>query len=181
MGEGNKVESEQEKRKEEMGEKIQLNKMSDGTKCWQSLFFLLFNNHVPDDGLLDMWAQFKKGSLQRSNIETAIESVKGDIQENEREALHRICSDESASDAARLLCKMKECAQLKDDTWRLLFTAIRDRVSCPISRDKKVPIVMGGQARLMTLEEIEEKLIQEDPGILTSQSCVPNQMIHNDL
>ena len=76
---------------------------------------------------------------------------------------------------------MKECTELKDDTWRLLFTAIRDGVSCLISRDKKVPIVMGGQARLMTLQEIEEKLIQEDPGILTSQSCVPNQMIHNDL
>ena len=178
-GEGNKVESEQEKRKEEMGDNIQLSKMSDATKCWQSLFFLLFNNHAPDDGLLDMWAQFKKGCLQRSDIEAAIESVKGDIQENEREVLHRICSDENASDAARLLCKMKECAQLKDDTWRLLFTAIRDRVSCPISRDKKVPIVMGGQARFMTLQEIEEKLIQED--ILTSHSSVPDQMIHNDL
>ena len=155
--------------------------MSDATKCWKTLFFLLFNNREPEDGLLDMWAQFKKGCIQRSDIETAIESVKGDIQEKEREALHRICSDESDSDAARLLCKMKECAQLKDDTWRLLFTAIRDRVSCPISRDKKVPIVMGGQARLMTLEEIEEKLIQEDPGIFTSQSSVPDQMIHNDL
>ena len=155
--------------------------MSDATKCWKTLFFLLFNNREPGDGLLDMWAQFKKGCIQRSDIETAIESVKGDIQENEREALHTICSDESASDAARLLCKMKECTELKDDTWRLLFTAIRDGVSCLISRDKKVPIVMGGQARLMTLQEIEEKLIQEDPGIFTSQSSVPDQMIHNDL
>ena len=87
-----------------------------------------------------------------------LESVKGDIQENEREVLHRLCSDESASDAACLLFKMKECTELKDDTWRLLFTAIRDGVTCPISRDKKVPIVIGGQARLMTLQEIEEKL-----------------------
>ena len=43
---------------------------------WKRLFDLLFNNKEPDDELPDMWAQFKKGHLHRSEIRTAIESFK---------------------------------------------------------------------------------------------------------
>ena len=156
--------------------------MSDAMKgTWKKLFFLLFDNLVPDDELPDMWTHFKKDNLQRSVIMAAIESVKDNIQENEREELERVFSEKSDSDAAQLLCLMKECAELKDKTWHRLFTAIRDRVSRPNSSDNKVPIVEGGRTRLMSLQDIEKKLILEDPDIFTSQTSVPDQMIHEDL
>ena len=158
--------------------------MSDARKCWKQLFLLLFNNQERDGDLPRMWTQFKEGNLQRSDIEAAIESVKDDIQENEREVLDRICSAENVSDSdtASVVRLMKECDQLEDDTWRLmLFTSIRDRATGLISTDTKVPIFVGGQTRLMTLQDIETNLIQEEPDIFKSQRSVPDQMVHEDL
>ena len=142
-------------------------------QTWKKLFLLLFNNQLPDIDLPRMWAQFKKEHLNRSDIEKAILSVQDHVRESEREKLAKICSDESAN--------FLDSAELEDNTWRLLFTSIRDREPCPISRDTKVPIVQDGQTRLMSIQEIEEKFCSENPDILKSQTSVPDQIIHDDL
>ena len=70
---------------------------------------------------------------------------------------------------------------LGDDFWFLLFAAIRDRESHLIGDDKTVSILEGGQTKLMTIKDIEEKFLSENLNILRSFTCVPDQMIHNDL
>ena len=142
-------------------------------QTWKKLFLLLFNNQLPDIDLPRMWAQFKKEHLNRSDIELAILSVQDHVRESEREKLAKICSDESAN--------FLDSAELEDNTWRLLFTSIRDRELCPISRDIKMLIVQDGQTRLMSIQEIEEKFCSENPDILKSQTSVPDQIIHDDL
>ena len=156
--------------------------MSDAMECsWKTLFLLLYKNQLPDDELPPMWAQFKNEHLQRSDIERAIESVKRHLQESEKEELDRICSDESANDAASLLDLMANCTRLHGDIWHRLFAVIRDRKSGPIGTDTEVNILEGGQTSLTTIQlKAEEKLRFEHPGIFTSQTSIPDQMIHED-
>ena len=44
-----------------------------------------------------------------------------------------------------------------------------------------IPILEGGQIKQMSMKEIECKFISENPDILTTQRCAPDQMIHEDL
>ena len=149
-------------------------------ESWKRLFFLLFNNKEPDDQLPLMWAQFKRKQLNRSDLEAAIQSFKDQLEDNVIEELDTLLSDKATS-VASLLEMMGRCSLLGDDFWCLLFTAIRDRESHPIGDDKTVPILEGGQTKLMTMKEIEELFFTENQNILRSSTCVPDQMIHEDL
>ena len=152
-------------------------RMDEAHGFWKKLFFLLHNNSQPDSDLPYMWAQFKANNLQKSDITTALENVGDQLRDEVRSRLESILSDETAN----CLDLMKNCPQFEDDFWCLLFSAIRDRESTPISSDKKVPILEGGQLRFMTVEEIERKFESEQPDILTSRTCIPDQMIHDDM
>ena len=179
---------------------------------WKTLFDLLFNNKEPDDELPDMWAQFKKGHLHRSEIRTAIESFKDFLPEDVRKKFCELnsegsevsstmteCSlqefqllddfmgklfdlsiDENGGEA-EILDLMRKCDLLDDNFWRLLFTAIRDRKVGQISEERRIPILEGGQTIHMSMGDIEQKFISENPDLLTEQRSVPDQMIHEDL
>ena len=176
---------------------------------WKRLFNLLFNNKEPDDELPNMWAQFKAGNLHGSDIRTAIESLKDYLHEDVRKKLSDINSEgnvdedsllavkyqlpnkvidklcdlsiSETSAEASILAAMRECPQLDDNFWRLLFTAIRDREVDVISEEKRIPILEGGQTKHMSMTNIEQKFNLENPDLLTAQRAVPDQMIHDDL
>ena len=181
---------------------------------WKRLFDLLFNNKEPDDELPDMWAQFKKVHLHRSEIRTAIESFKDFLPEDVRKKFCELSSEGSAGEVsstvaecslqefqllddfmgklfdlsidenggeAEILDLMRKCDLLDDNFWRLLFTAIRDRKVGQISEERRIPILEGGQTIHMSMGDIEQRFISENPDLLTEQRSVPDQMIHEDL
>ena len=157
---------------------------------WKRLFNVLFNNKEPDDELPNMWAQFKAENLHRSDIRTAIESLKDYLHEDTRKNLcdintegnvdegsllaspvkyklpntviDKLCNLSNLSETsveAGILAALRECSQLDDDFWRLLFTATRDREVDVISEERRIPISEGGQTKLMSLRDIEQKFI----------------------
>ena len=146
---------------------------------WKELFLLLSNNKQPDDQIPLMWAQFKASQL---DILAAIESFKDQLEDNVIAELDKLleATSEDTSEA-RLLDLMKRSSLLGDDFWCLLFAAIRDRQSHLICDDKTLEILEGGQTKLMTIKDIEEKFLSENLNILRSFTCVPDQMIHKDL
>ena len=149
-------------------------------ELWKRLFFLLFNNQEPDDQLPLMWAQFKTEQLNRSELEAAIQSFQDQLGNNVKKELETLLSEKDTS-VAHLLDLMQRCSLLEDDFWCLLFTAIRDRTSHLIGVEKTMPILEAGQTKFMTMKDIEEKFFSENPNILRSFTCVPDQMIHEDL
>ena len=97
--------------------------------------------------------------------------------------IEKLCdlSIDEKSGEAEILDLMRKCSLLDDDFWRLLFTAIRDRKVAEVSKEQRIPIPEGGQTKHMSLTEIEQKFISENPNLLTEQRSVPDQMIHEDL
>ena len=89
---------------------------------WKRLFDLLFNNKEPDDELPDMWAQFKKGHLHRSEIRTAIESFIELLPEDVRKKFCELSSEGSAGEVSSTMteCSLEEF-QLLDDFMGKLF------------------------------------------------------------
>jgi len=75
--------------------------------------------------------------------------------------------------AVSILVAMRKCAHLDDSFWLLLFAAIRDREVDAISEEKKIPILEGGQVKHMSMADIEQKFILENPDLLTAQRCIP--------
>ena len=133
-----------------------------------------------------MWSQFKEEHLSIGDIEGAIQSIKDCFLENVEDnfdilrTMDNMCS-EGCSSGDSLLTMMKNSPHLGDVFWRLLFAVIRDRKSNLIDRDKTVPILEGGQTKLMTMKDIEEKFSKENSHILKTCISVPDQMIHEDL
>ena len=149
---------------------------------WKRLFNLLFNNKEPDEKLPNMWAQFKAENLHRSDLRTAIESLKDHLHEDTRKKLCDTNSEGNVDEdsllaspvkyklpnevtdllcdlsfdktdaEASVLAAMRECALLDDNFWRLLFTAIRDREVGRISEEKRIPILEGGQVKHMSMQ-----------------------------
>ena len=113
-----------------------------------------------------MWAQFKKGHLQKSDIRKAIEDIKDNLNEDLREKifdgnelankvierLWNLSLRETAEETC-FISSMMECFFLDDNFWRLLFTHIRDRVVEGISEETTIPILERGQTRLMSSNE----------------------------
>ena len=97
--------------------------------------------------------------------------------------IEKLCdlSIDEKSGEAEILDLMRKCSLLDDDFWRLLFTAIRDSKVAEVSEEQRIPILEGGQTKHMSLTEIGQKFISENPNLLTEQRSVPDQMIHEDL
>ena len=70
---------------------------------------------------------------------------------------------------------MRGCAQIDDNFWRLIFTAIRDREVDVISEEKRIPTLEGGQVKHMPMTDIDQKFILKNPDLLTAQRCIPDQ------
>ena len=155
--------------------------MGEAQEPWKRLFFLLLNNQQPDGNLPNMWIQFKRENAEKPGcIKSAVDCIRDRLSENERKAWEKLCS-KVPDDEANLLRQMKDCPQLGDHFWQMLFAAIRDRGSAPIGSDKTVPILEAGQTKQMTMQDIEEKFSAENPDILKSCKSVPDHMIHEDL
>ena len=54
---------------------------------WKKLFYILFNNKESDENLPNMWAQFKKGRLHKSDIRITIEDIKDNLNEDVRKKI----------------------------------------------------------------------------------------------
>ena len=126
--------------------------MGEAKEIWKRLFFVLHNNKQPDDDLPTMWTPFKAENLQDSDLETAIESISHLLPENVRERLKRLCSADKTG-KTNLLYSMEAESLLKDDFWRLLFQAFRDRGCSPIDANLKIGILEGGQLKQMTMAD----------------------------
>ena len=95
---------------------ISLNRMGDANtkeEFWKRLFNLLFNNKEPDDKLPNMWAQFKAENLHRSDIRTAIESLKDYLHEDVRKKLSEIGSEGNIDEVSLLASSLKYCSLQK--------------------------------------------------------------------
>ena len=132
---------------------------------WKKLFYILFNNKESDENLPNMWAQFKKGRLHKSDIRIAIEDITdlnkeakkkifdgNELENKVIESLWNLSLRETAEETC-FISSMMECFFLDDNFWRLLFTHIRDRVVEGISEETTIPILEGGQTRLMSSNE----------------------------
>ena len=93
---------------------------------WKTLFDLLFNNKEPDDELPDMWAQFKKGHLHRSEIRTAIDSFKDFLPEDVRKKFCELNSEGSAGEVSSTMteCSLEEFQLLNDFMGKLFDLSI---------------------------------------------------------
>ena len=123
---------------------------ANANETWKRLFDLLFNNKEPDDGLPDMWAQFKKEHLHRSDIRTAIESFKNHLlREDVRKKFSDMSSHENAGEVN--LLSMSESSL---DQYQLLDNVI-DKLS-DLSIDEN-----GGESDILTLMR-ECSLLDDD-------------------
>ena len=153
--------------------------MGEAREIWKRLFFVLYNNKQPDHDLPTMWTLFKAENFTEEDLKAAIESISHLLQENVRDKLKRLCRAHETK--KELLYSMEEDSLFKDDFWRLLFGAVRDRGCVPIDGNLKISILEGGQMKQMTMGELEEKFVSENRDNLKSQTSVPDQMIHEDL
>ena len=118
--------------------------MSEDRGPWKRRFLLLLNNAEADKDLPKMWVLFKRNNLATTElIKSATVKIKGRLQKSESEELDKLYEDASGNEA-RLLTRIKDCDQLSDDFWRLLFAEVRDTECHPISRDKTTLISEGG-------------------------------------
>ena len=91
------------------------------------------------------------------------------------EVMDKLCDlriEETGAEAS-ILSVLRESSLLDNDFWRLLFTDIRDREVEVISEEKRIPILEGGQVKHMSMADIEQKFILENPDLLTAQRCIP--------
>ena len=153
--------------------------MAEAKEIWKRLFFVLLNNKEPDNDLPNMWTLFKAENFTEEDLKAAIESISHLLQENVRDKLNRLCRAHKTK--KELLYSMKEDSLFKDDFWRLLFGAVRDRGCGSIDGNLKISILEGGQMKQMTMGELEEKFFSENRDNLKSQTSVPDQMIHEEL
>ena len=154
--------------------------MSEATEIWKRLFFLLHNNGQPDNDLPSMWTRFKAGHFQKSDLKIAIADNSDILSDDVRKRLNTLFSEEETTNSS-LLFTMQTEPLLKDDFWCLLFRAIRDNECTPIDDSTSISIVEAGQTKQMTMAELEERFSSENKDNLKSQTCVPDQMIHEDL
>ena len=154
--------------------------MSEAKEIWKRLFFLLHNNSQPDNELPSMWTRFKAGHLQKSDLKIAIADISDILSDDVRKRLNTLFSEEETTNSS-LLYTMQTEPLLKDDFWCLLFRAIRDSECTPIDDNTSISIVEAGQTKQMTMAELEERFSSENKDNLKSQTCVPDQMIHEDL
>ena len=142
-----------------------------------------FKDHLHEDVRKILCDVSSEGSAdQASLLASSLKecSLQHPLPNKVKESMCDLSISETCGEAS-ILDALRECSQLDDDFWRLLFTAIRDKEAVKISEEIRIPILEGGQTKYMTLTDIEQKFISENPGILTAKRSVPDQMIHEDL
>ena len=143
---------------------------------WKKLFFVLWNNKESKENVPRMWKQFMKDELKSDEIKSILFN-----EELEEIVKHKF--DELSSknpNCEDLIRALGEDALFEDDFWYKLVKGIRDREVRPINRSAKVTIIQGGQEKQITMEDLENLFEAEEPDMMTSQICVPDQLIHDD-
>ena len=157
--------------------------MGEANGIWKRPFFVLHYNKQPNIDLPNIWSRFKQDNLRDSDLELAIRRISYLLKESEKEKLNSIRSAYTTStDCERsLLDFLNDDPLLKDDFWYLLFKAVRDIGCSPLDKDRQICVLEGGQTKLMSMEEVEQKFITENKDDTKSQASVPDQLIHEDL
>ena len=157
--------------------------MGETNGIWKRLFFVLHYNKQTDIDLPNIWTRFKQDNFRDSDLELAIRRISHLLQESEKEKLNSIRSAYTTSTHCErsLLDFLNDDLLLKDDSWYLLFKAVRDIGCSPLDKDMQICVLEGGQTKLMLMEEVEQKFITENKDDTKSQTSVPDQLIHEDL
>ena len=142
------------------------------------MFFTLYRNRVSDDKLIPMWKQFKREHLTMEDIKEAFQNGGGDFSERAQETYRRICANsKSCSD---LLDSMKDDPGVENTDWGVLVKKIRDRESKPLDNNMTLDVIAGGEITKVSMRDLEDNFKQENLGILVSQVCIPQMLIHED-
>ena len=143
---------------------------------WQKIFFKLFDN---GDNCADnsMWEQFKAKNLSKEDIAKSFTNQAFDNFTNAKAKLSELSA--RASNSSELVEEMKKEPVFEDEVWKKLIFVIRDRESRPLDSNKTICIKVGGHVMHMNNEDLEEKLTEEMPDLMISQTCVPELLVYN--
>ena len=138
--------------------------MGEANGIWKRLFFLLHHNKQPDIDLPTIWTRFKQDNFRDSDLELAIGRISYLLKESEKEKLNSIRGAHTTSTHCErsLLDFLADDPLLKDDFWYLLFKAVRDIGCSPLDKNMQICVLEGGQTKLMSMEEVEQKFITEN-------------------
>ena len=70
--------------------------------------------------------------------------------------------------------------EFSEKVWKTLTLVIGDKETKRIDHNKTVAIIEGGQLRHFTVEDLEDKFLEENQDIFISQISVPSELIHID-
>ena len=79
-----------------------------------------------------------------------------------------------------LMEAMTDCGAFNDNVWKNLFLILRDRESKDLDRTKTVAIIRGGRVHPLTVEDLEDDFMKENPSLMTTQTCIPAELNHDD-
>ena len=139
---------------------------------FEKIFYALFSNAQKDEDSSYIVNTFKEKNLEKDKILNCFTHPA--LLEFEKEKA--LLSDMSlkASSSRGLLELMKvNSSMFSDEVFKRLLFVIHDSGNTPIRSDMTVPIISGGQIKNMNLEQLEEKLIEEVPDLMTTQTCIP--------
>ena len=145
---------------------------------WKTMFITLFNNPVPDEKLLPMWKQFKSKQLAVEDFKEAFRKGGAEFSGRAQEAFNRMCAESVSS--SELLYRMKDDPSFENKDWGVLVKQIRDRESNSLDSNRTLDVIVGGAITQMSMKDLEDNFVQENPDILVSQVCIPETLNHKD-
>ena len=129
-----------------------------------------------DENLQPMWQQFK--NLQSEDIDGIFINNSELLGDEVVNKFKEVSANKVDRDS--LLQAMTACETFGDDVWRNLLLIIRDRESKELDKTKTVAVVRGGRVHHMTVEDLEDDLMEENPNLMMAQTSIPAELIHDD-
>ena len=122
--------------------------------------------------------EFKSDHVTLEDIKDAFQENATYLSNEARGRFSQLCAQsESSSD---LFDRMKGELSFGNMEWGALARSLRDRQSSPLDKNQTLDVVEGGVMIQMTMKDLEEKFLEENPTLIASQKCVPEVLIHND-
>ena len=142
-----------------------------------------FSDHLHEDVKYIFFENIRDESEIEDGLSASCKEASPQCYQIPPDVMGKLCdlSISETVNCASIVDSLKKCSDLDDDFWRLLFTYIRDQEVRGISDENMITILEGGQTKQMSMKDIESKFLSENPLILKTQQCIPDQMIHEDL
>ena len=143
---------------------------------WQNIFLLLYE-HVGKKDDNPMWKQFQSENLSKQDIKDSFKNKTFNTFQDAKDKFSELSS--SAEDSKELVKEMKKESIFDNEIWKRLVFVIRDRKSQPLDNNNTISVEMGGQVKDMTNGDLERKLIEDLPDLMSSQICVPEHLVND--